>query len=60
MTQPDLGFCFDQLAEQMLLKRSTADNIADLQAELNQLDLQDAARQEDQTMQDADEMKNKD
>lgn len=29
-TQPELAFCFDQFAEQMLLKNSTATNLMDL------------------------------
>ena len=39
-TQPELGFCFEQFAAQMLLKNSTATNLIDLQAEMNKLEIQ--------------------
>lgn len=38
-TQPELGFCLNQFAEQMLVRPSNAATVIDLQAELNRLEL---------------------
>lgn len=38
-TQPLIGYCFDQFAEGLLLKPSTAENLVDLQAEFNAMNL---------------------
>lgn len=45
-TQPELGFCFEQFAEQLLLKNSMASNLIDLQAEMNKLDVQGSGSDE--------------
>ena len=36
-TQPELAFCFEQFSDQMLVQKSTATTLIDLQAEMNDL-----------------------
>lgn len=36
-TQPLIGFCFEQFADGLLVKPSTAESLIDLQAEFNAL-----------------------
>jgi len=43
-TQPELAFCFDQFADRMLVRSSTATTLIDLQAEMNQLEIGETER----------------
>ena len=38
-TQPEIAFCFDQFSDQMLVQKSTATSLIDLQAEMNRLEI---------------------
>lgn len=46
-TLPHVGFCFDQFAQSLLLKPSTAESLIDLQAEFNELKIVSAPDDEE-------------